>query len=422
MTNRTIRNICILMCLIVNAVLGATAFSFYTKYNYSFLLTSSIVLFTISLLIALVLEIYISIYRKGLRNFIEAEKIIGSVEQNLISLNAYYSKSDNNIYSLPKIKVDLTKNELSIGIDNMKIRKAIESCKDELSSSLPSSFIVNEYFVSENGNNFIIRFENINVDKQQTYKSLKEYLKHIDTIKDYSFEIDNKHSVALLDYPHWLIAGSTGSGKSFLTQLLLIQFISKKYDISVYDVKKSYSAFEDYVDRYETEPTKILEMLQEEANIMRQRQELLSSYLKNDPRALAVNYGQRQKIVIVEEYIGLKTLLNKDENKALDQVIKELSVLARSVNISLFIVAQSSSVDLIDSSIKNNLNKIFLGPLSSNIKVSTFGNGVDVPLFTETKKGYGYVQFDRIEQIKVPNVMYSVDELKTIRSADQQRH
>ena len=88
--------------------------------------------------------------------------------------------------------------------------------------------------------------------------------------------------------------------------------------------------------------------------------------------------------------------------------------MARSVNISLFIVAQSSSVDIIDSAIKNNLNKIFLGHLASNIQVSTFGTGVEVPLFSQIEKGYGYIQLDKVEQIKVPNVLYSVDELNQL--------
>ena len=294
------------MSLVVSAVLGATAFSFYTKYNYSFLFAISIVLCFISLIVVLALAIYIFAYKKGFKRFIETEKIINSIEQNLISINAYYFKNDNDVYSLPKIRADLSKNEISIKIDNLKIRKAIESYKDVLSSSLPSSLIVNDYFVSEDGNSFIIKFEDINIDKQYIFKSLKDYLKHIKKIENYSFEVDNKHKVSLLDYPHWLIAGSTGSGKSFLCQLLLMQFIIKKFEVSVYDVKKSYSAFEDYVDRYKTDASKIVECLKQEAEVMRNRQELLSEYLKHDPRALAVNYGQRQKVIIIEEFIGLK--------------------------------------------------------------------------------------------------------------------
>ena len=92
---------------------------------------------------------------------------------------------------------------------------------------------------------------------------------------------------------------------------------------------------------------------------MRDRQNNLADILKIDPQALAVRYGYRPKLVLIEEYIGLKTLLDKEETKTLDRVVKEISVLARSVNISLVIVAQSSSVDIIDASIKNNLTGIW---------------------------------------------------------------
>jgi DNA segregation ATPase FtsK/SpoIIIE-like protein len=227
-------------------------------------------------------------------------------------------------------------------------------------------------------------------------------------------EVDEEHQIRLLDYSHWAILGSTGSGKSYLAQLLLIQFVRKCFDVRIYDVKKSYAAFSDIVETYETEPERIIRNLKEVAEEMRERQNNLADIMKTDPRALAVQYGYRPIVVFIEEYIGLKTLLDKEQTKTLENTVKEISVLARSVNISLFIVAQSSSVDIIDSAIKNNLNKIFLGHLASNISVSTFGTGVEVPLFSQIEKGYGYIQLDKVEQIKVPNVLYSVDELKQL--------
>lgn len=314
---------------------------------------------------------------------------------------------------MPKININLNENKISIKTDDLKIRKKIETYSDQLSSALPDNFVVGDYFITNSGSEFIINFEDINKDTQAKFESLPEYLEHIDKLNKMVFEIDGKHLINLIDYPHFLIAGSTGSGKSYLTQLLAIQFIKKGYEVSIFDVKKSYSAFADFVD-YETEPAKIIEKLKLVSEEMVKRQNELSEVLKYDPRALAIDRGYKQKIIIIEEFIGLKTLLSKDEIKELDNIIKSISVLARSVNISIFLIAQSSSVDLIDSSIKNNLNKIFLGYLASNIAVSTFGNGVEVPAFTEIKKGYGYIQLNRIEQIKVPFVKYSVRDLNLL--------
>lgn len=418
MTNRTwFRNLFVIV-LLGNVVVGATTFYFYKSFNLTFLWTIT-KLFIIAFLLCVVgLLFYIFVIKKGLHDFWIDFKIRNNIEQNLISIGAYYNKTDKNIYFLPPVKIDVAKSVITIVLDDVKIRKAVETYIDYFSSALPDNFVIKDYYISNSGNEFYIYYRDETKDNQIQYNSINEYLTHIDTYKPFEIEVDNEHIINLIDNSHWLLSGSSGSGKSFLSQLLTIQFIRKGFEVSIYDVKQSYSAFADYIEDYETSPDTILEKLCAVADEMKQRQSTIKDLLKTNPRALAVDYGYKQKIIIIEEYIGLKTMLAKDKDKIklLENIIKEISVLARSVNISLFIVAQSSSVDLIDASIKNNLNKIFLGYLASNIQVSTFGTGVEVPTFNKIKKGYGYIQLDKVEQIKVPNVVYSVEELKILKN------
>ena len=415
MTNRTLLQIGSAIAVVMSAVLGATALYFYQLWNLSFIKDIAIIFIVLSVLCFLLIVLYILIIRKGFKQFIYEERIINRIEQNLIAIGACSKSDTSNLYFLPPVRVDYEKSLVEIRVDDVKIRKQIESYKEQLSTALPGSLTVKDYFISNDGNSFIIRYKDEEKDAQKVYKKLSDYLKHIDKNDQLTLEIDEEHAVSLLDFPHWALLGSTGSGKTFLAQLLLVQAVRKRFDVCVLDVKKSYAAFSDIVDVYETEPARIIRRLQEASEEMTERQSNLADVLKSNPRALAVQYGYRPKMILIEEYIGLKTLLDKEQTKELDRIVKEISVLARSVNISLFIVAQSSSVDIIDASIKNNLNKIFLGHLSSNIQVSTFGTGVEVPLFSQLQKGYGYIQLDKVEQIKVPNVIYSVDELETLR-------
>ena len=414
MTNRTILHIGSVLVLVFSAVVGAIALYFYQLWNLN-AFHDLAVFFLVFFVLALVLELaYVVIIRKGFKRFFFEEQIKDGIEQNLIAIGAFYQPGSSSVFYLPRVRIDADESIIEIRLDDVRIRKLIENYCEQLSSALPDALTVKDYYISNNGNAFIIKYRDEAKERQKTYKNLTEYLKHIDYIEKLSMEIDEEHTVKLLDYPHWALLGSTGSGKTFLAQLLLIQFVRKGFDVAVFDVKKSYAAFSDYVDTYETEPARIIEKLQEAGEEMKERQNNLSDILKTDPRALAIQYGYRPKVILIEEYIGLKTLLDKEQTKTLENTVKEISVLARSVNISLFIVAQSSSVDIIDSAIKNNLNKIFLGHLASNIQVSTFGTGVDVPLFSQIQKGYGYIQLDKVEQIKVPNVVYSVDELKQL--------
>ena len=414
MTNRTLLYVGSILVTITSAVLGATAFCFFQEWNLNALHDLS-AFFLVFFVLALAIELfYIIIIRKGCKRFFYEERIKAKIEQNLIAIGACYKSESSNFYCLPRIKLDFENSIVVLQLEDVKIRKQIEAYKEQLSTALPDALTVKDYYINNTGNQFIIRFKDETKDKQRTYKSLGEYLRHIDYNDQLTMEIDEEHRINLLDFSHWAILGSTGSGKSYLAQLLLIQFVRKGYDVRIYDVKKSYAAFSDIVEGYETEPERIIKNLKQVAEEMRERQNNLADILKHDPRALAVQYGYRPIVVFIEEYIGLKTLLDKEQTKTLENIVKEISVLARSVNISLFIVAQSSSVDIIDSAIKNNLNKIFLGHLASNIQVSTFGTGVEVPLFSQIEKGYGYIQLDKVEQIKVPNVLYSVDELNQL--------
>ena len=417
MSSREFRNNLILISFCLNVGLGATTFNLYREFRSKFFEISSKFFFLISLIYLIGFCIYVFLIKKGFKNLITEYKILNSIERNLISIGAFYLKTDY-YYVLPRIKILLKDNLIKITTDDLKIRKALENYQQNFSSALPEYLIVSNSYFNSFESEFIIQFRDEREDNRRVFKSLKEYSEHIKQLEKYSLEIDNTHRVNLIDYAHFGIFGSTGSGKTYLTQLLLLQAIIKGFDVSVFDVKRSYMAFSDFVD-YETEPSRIVEKLEEVAEEMKERQNNLSDILKHDPRALAVEYGYRQKIIFIEEYIGLKSMLsdNKEYLKKLENLVKEISVLARSVNISLIIVSQSGSVDLIDSSIKNNLNKIFMGYLASNIQVSTFGQGVDVPIFTEIKKGYGYIQLDRVEQIKVPEIHYAVSELEKLNTA-----
>lgn len=403
MSSRVARDLIVIIALISNAVVGVTAFICYQQYDYRILLRLSE--FSATVLVIASIFIALSLHKKGWR-------IRNSLEQSLISIRAYYNQDKYGIYYLPAIRTDLSNNEIRISIDDLRIRRTVDNYRDGFSSALPDSLAVEDYYFNDSGSEFNIRFKDSDKDQQKIFCNLKDYLNHIDALPKYSFEIDPKHIVRLTDRPHWLVAGSTGSGKSYFTQLLILQFAQKGFDITVLDVKESYAAFSELINLYVTEPSTIVQSLLEIANEMRERQKALSDALRDDPRALAVDKGYRQKVVIIEEFIGLKTLLNKEEAKILDSTIKEISVLARSVNISLFVIAQSAEVDLIDSSIKNNLNKVYLGYLAPNIAVSTFGAGVDVPEYGTIEKGCGYVQPDRVEQVRIPFVRYTANQLK----------
>ena len=98
-------------------------------------------------------------------------------------------------------------------------------------------------------------------------------------------------------------------------------------------------------------------------------------------------------------------MIPKKEREELERIVKNISVLARQASIHLFMVMQSAGTENINATTRSNMSKILLGNAQSNIKVSTFGTGVDIPYSNcKMDKGQGLIQMARIKMLRVPTI------------------
>lgn len=328
--------------------------------------------------------------------------LLDSIENNLISVGAYIKNDNVNFAVLPKIKI--RKNRITISLKNLRVRNIIERYLDSFSTALPERYIVEDYYISQNNAEVIILFEDIKTYKPETY-TLSEYKKKIESLPLLDLYFDKKHVLNVNDYPHFLISGSTGSGKSYFANELVVQAIIKGWEVIICDLKRSYGLYKAFVD-YCYELDDILLKLKSVESEMQSRMEKLQPYLDKNPRTLAVDIGYKPMLVVVEEFISLQASLDKKQKEELERVVKNISVLARQSNIHLMIVLQSAGTENINSTIRSNLTKILLGNAQSNILVSTFGNGVDIPnMNSKLNKGEGMIMQDRITILRVPAII-----------------
>lgn len=356
--------------------------------------------------------IYILLRYHSLKRYITFSRIRNNIEKNLISIDIY-DKYNTSILFTPSISISDSK--IIINMNNIKFRKKIESYSEQFSSALPDFLIVENMYFNKGGNKLIIEYDDSLFDKRIIYKSLSEYKDKILKLPITQFEFDHKHIIDLNEYSHFLVSGTTGSGKSYLSQQILIQALIKKFDVYVLDYKRSYQIFKNYT-HFSTNPIDILNTLKQLEQIMIDRMNKMEEFLEKDPNAIAVNYGIQPIVIIIEEYIGLMSALDSKSQKEIERIIKSISVLARSVNMHLFMVMQSASTENVNPSIRHNLSKILLGNAQSNIIISTFGNGTEIPkLNTKLEKGEGYIQLgEMITRLKVPTLSYTNKELKEI--------
>ncbi len=376
---------------------------FANKYFYHFDIVNKICKFALigEITIIALVWLIILLKNKGIKNYISKIIILGSIESNLISIGAY-TKLENKVFvELPKIKIK--KGKVIISLRNLKIRAVIERYLDLFSTALPERYIVEDYYITQNNSKVIILFEDIKTFKYEKY-SIQEYKNLVESMNTLDLYFDRKHIVNVNDYPHFLISGSSGSGKSYFANEIVIQAIIKKWQVVICDLKRSYGLYKDFTD-YVYEVDGILEKLRSVESEMSQRMEKLQSELDKNPRALAVDIGYKPMLVVIEEYISLQASLDKKQKEELERVVKNLSVLARQSNIHLMIVMQSAGTENIQSTTRSNLTKVLLGNAQSNILTATFGNGVDIPnTHTKINKGEGLIQLDRITILRVPEI------------------
>ena len=345
----------------------------------------------------------------GIKNYISKTIIKYYIESNLISIGAYIKKV-GNYADLPRI---IIKNGvIRINLSNLRVRSIIERYLNQFSTALPERYIVEDYYITANNAEVHIIYSDIKTYKPEEY-SIKDYIFKVKQNDIFELYFDKKHVVDVRDYPHFLISGSSGSGKSYLANELVIQAIAKEWQVVICDIKRSYGLYKAYVD-YVYEIDDVVNTLQQIESEMNMRLQAMQSELDNNPRALAVDIGYKPMLVVVEEYISLLSSLDKKHKDEVERIVKNLSVLARQCDIHLMIVMQSAGTENIQSTTRSNLTKILMGNAQSNILTATFGTGVDIPkVNTKMSKGEGLIQLDRISVLRVPKID-DIDDFKEV--------
>ena len=338
---------------------------------------------------------------KGIKNYISNRQLLSYIENNLISVGAYIKHENKVFVELPKIKIK--KGIIKISLKNLRIRTIIERYLDSFSTALPERYIVEEYYISQNNAEVIIVYEDMKNYKPEQY-ALFDYVSKIKSMDLLSLYFDKKHIVSLRDYPHFLISGASGSGKSYFANQIVIQAIIKGYEVVILDPKRSYGLYRDFAD-YVYELDDIVEKMKSVESQMAQRMQQLQPELDKNPNVLAVDVGFKPMLVVIEEYISLISSLDKKQKEEVERIVKNLSVLARQSNIHILMVMQAAGTENINATTRSNLTKILLGNAQSNIVTATFGTGADIPnVHSKMNKGEGLIGLDRITMLRVPKI------------------
>ncbi len=207
-------------------------------------------------------------------------------------------------------------------------------------------------------------------------------------------------SVNLVDTPHVLLAGSTGSGKTVLLKLLLMQAIQKGAEVWIADFKSGvdFPGWWRKNCRMCFDEDDLLPMLDELVETLERRKKLLADCeLPNiDAYHIAAcvpeDRKERRIIFACDEVAELtsKAGRNKEDKEKIDAIIRRLATIARlgrAVNISLILATQRPDAEVIPGQIKNNIDFRVCGRADNVLSQIVLDNTAASDLIPKDAKG-----------------------------------
>lgn len=272
---------------------------------------------------------------------------------------------ESPIYMNQEIK---DKNSLTVTFNNVGI--AIEKWKDkkqEIESALDIS--ISKIKIGNKNTEIIIEGIKGKFDYSMPIYWENSYL----TIRNSLIlgeSMGKQISVDLDVYPHILLGGSTGSGKTNLLKLLLMQCIKKDYVVYIADFKGKVD-FSYKWDKYCHFVTTIEDVISNLDSICKELLDRQIIFGSKGYKDIDI-YNEREEnklqhiVFACDEVAELMdtTGYNKEEKNKIAIVQRKLSMIARlgrAFGIHLLLATQRPSVDVINGAIKNNISARICG-------------------------------------------------------------
>lgn len=175
----------------------------------------------------------------------------------------------------------------------------------------------------------------------------------------------NSVVVSLNDYPHFLIGGATGSGKTLLLKLMLMQCINKNYIVNIADFKGGVD-FGRIWENHCTFVTDISNTTKKLDEIIVELENRKKIYAKNGYKNIS-DYNKHELIKhkrIIFACDELAELLDttglspkeKEPIKKIQNQLSSLARLGRAFGIHLILATQRPDANIISGQIKNNIS------------------------------------------------------------------
>lgn len=210
----------------------------------------------------------------------------------------------------------------------------------------------------------------------------------------------NQYTIPLMPKLDWrisngIISGPTGSGKTYLLNVLLAIASIKGCYLMLADPKcsdlASLSAFMP-AERVAAEPQQIMELAENAVELMRQRYRVMKD-LRADTGLFQADYsdfGFCPALFCIDEMAAFVSGLDKKQQASFNSCIKALTLQGRQAGTVLLSIMQQPNTTNISSESRSQAGlRIMLGNSTSTEYKMLFGEGFDAPNYPR-KPGHGF--------------------------------
>lgn len=279
---------------------------------------------------------------------------------------AFISIGFMNSIGIPPILIKRIKttNTLTLIFDNVGIALInLENRKNEIESILNIS--IASISIGENNRQIVVK---AGIGKFRHDKTLYWNSNNFNNQNDSLLlgeSMFNPISVSLNNYPHILIGGATGSGKTLLLKLMLMQCINNGFTVNIIDFKGGIDFGQIWRQHciFITDIEKVTEKLDEILVELEYRKRIyLQKGYKNISDYNSHEFNKQKRIIIacdeLAELLDTTGLATKEKEpiKKIQNQLSSLARLGRAFGIHLILSTQRPDANIITGQIKNNIS------------------------------------------------------------------
>lgn len=355
-------------------------------------------------------------FRNNLPNSIFGHNILNfQIHNFIVNNNLYKFDKDRGIYSSVSYSFFKDYDFLYINFKEDKTVKFYNFFSDidavgsvlsgflklELYSNYFSNGVFTFKFLNKTRNRFLITKDNYYSFFISQYNQFLPVL--IDNIDDFNFDRDF----------HFLIVGSTGTGKSQFLKYLVCVLTQKNYEINIFDFKNSeISLFANDSNVYNSSES-ITNRLSEINKIILDRYKVLENFRRSDDyiskKRNDIEDFQtldiKRLVIVFDEFVSyLSSFSSTKEKKKVIDLLGNILRLGRECGVNVILTSQSANADLIPTSLKNNFGAILLLGQTTEVTKRTI-LGEDFGKLPNIEGiGFGYYKNNRLG---VPRAIYT---------------